>query len=79
MKIILYASNQFQSLLCLEAVREMMESGEPLPHQTAFNGKVSLKRNNRSITCTYLHAKDTVMNFAVPVKEEDKNQLKLEL
>lgn len=79
MKVILYANNQFQSLLCLEAIRAYLESSERLPHQVAYNGKVSLKMNHRSITSTYLHANDTIMDFTSPVKEEDKNQLKLEL
>jgi len=79
MKTIIYASNQFQSLLCLEAVREYLDEGEQLPRQTAFNGLVSLKRNNKSVTATYLNSKDTIMNFTVPTKEEDKNQLKLKL
>ena len=80
MKIILYASNNFQNLLCLEAVKAWMESSERLPHQTVFNGLVSLKRNSKSVTATYLHGRDTIMDFTQPEKEEeDINQLKLKL
>jgi len=80
MKIILYASNNFQNLLCLEAVKEWMESSERLPHQTVFNGLVSLKMNFKSVTATYLYGRDTIMDFTQPKKEEeDKNQLKLKL
>ena len=79
MKTIIYASNNFQALLCLEAAREWLEQEGGSPHQTAFNGLISLKTNHRSLTATYLHSKDTIMNFSVPKPEEDKNQLKLEL
>jgi len=77
MKTIIYASNNFQNLLCLEAVSEYLKQDDPLPHSTAFNGLVKLKVNDKSITATYLHGADTIMSFTKPVKEEDKSQLKI--
>ena len=78
MKTIIYANNQFQSLLCLQAVLEYIQGDRPAT-QEAFDGKIRIVRNEKSVTAIYLHSKDTIINFAVPVKEEDKNQLKLKL
>jgi len=79
MKIILYASNNFQNLLCLEAVKEYLTSDRPAT-QEAFNGKIHITRNMKSIKVEYVNWNDTVINFTVPVKEEeDINQLKLKL
>ena len=78
MKVILYANNNFQNLLCLEAVKEYLTGDRPST-QEAFEGKIRIKRNAKSVTAEYLHAKDTVINFTVPVKKEDINQLKLKL
>jgi len=76
MKIILYTSNNFQNLLCLEAVKEYLTGDRPST-QEAFEGKIRIKRNAKSVTAEYLHAKDTVINFTVPKPEKDENQIEI--
>ena len=79
MKTIVYANNNFQALLCTQAVKEYMKGDCP-PTQEAFEGKIRIKRNDKSVTATYLYGRDTIMDFTQPKKEEeDKNQLKLNL
>ena len=77
MKIIVYSNNNFQSLLCLEAISEYLKQSDPKPSETAFGGLVSLKTNQKSITVIYKYGKDNIMDFTKPVKEEDKSQLKI--
>ena len=78
MKTIIYASNNFQNLLCLEAVNEWLKGEQP-EKEEAFGGLIRLKRNVKSVTATYAHGADTILDFSKPIKEENKNQLKLEL
>ena len=78
MKTIIYANNSFQTLLCIQAVEEYMDGDRPAT-QEAFDGKIRIVRNAKSVTATYIHGKDTILNFSKPVKEENKNQLKLKL
>ena len=76
MKIILYASNNFQNLLCLEAVKEYLTGDRPAT-QEAFDGKIHITRNMKSIKVEYVNWNDTAINFTVPKPEKDENQIEI--